>query len=119
MDGRENPLHEKSLNFAVRIVKMSEFLGKKGEAVMTRQLLRSGTAIGALVRESQHAESKADFILKLAIALKEANETSYWIELLVRTEYIDMTMFASINDDCNALIGMLTKIIKTTKSKLK
>ena len=120
MQGRENILHEKTMNFAIRIVKMYQFLGeKKKEYIMSKHLLRSGTSIGALVRESQHGESTADFVHKLSIALKEANETAYWIELLLRSAYIDMEMFASINDDCQEIVSLLVKIIKSTKEKMK
>jgi four helix bundle protein len=119
MREKENILHEKTIGFAIRIVKLYQYLLTQKEFVMSKQLLRSGTAIGALVREAEHAESKPDFIHKLAIALKEANESSYWIELLVRTEFINMEMFASINDDCNEVISILVKIIKTTKNNLK
>ena len=85
---KENVLKAKSFEFAVRIVKLCEFLRKnKKEYVLSKQILRSGTSIGALVRESEYAESKADLIHKLTIALKEANETEYWIELLSKTNY--------------------------------
>ena len=120
MQGRENILHEKTMNFTIRIVKMCQFLGeKKKEYIMSKQLLRSGTSIGALVRESQHGESTADFVHKLSIALKEANETAYWIELQLRSAYIDMEMFASINDDCQEIVSLLVKITKSTKEKMK
>lgn len=113
-------MHEKTMAFAVRVVKMCQYLQRdRGEMVMSRQVLRSGTAIGAIVREAQHGESKADFIHKLSMALKEANETDYWIDLLLRTEYIDMAMYASMNDDCQEIISILIKIIKTTKASLK
>jgi four helix bundle protein len=83
---KENIVKEKSFCFAVRIVNLSKYLvEQKREFVLSKQILRSGTAIGALIRESEHAESKADFIHKLSIALKEANETDYWIDLLHQT----------------------------------
>jgi four helix bundle protein len=85
-----NVVRDKSFQFALRIVKLYRYLKEeKKEYVLSKQILRSGTAIGALVRESQHAESKADFIHKLSIALKEANETDYWIELLFQSGYIE------------------------------
>ena len=90
---------------------------KKKEFVLSRQVLRSGTAIGALVREAEHAESKADFIHKMSIALKEANETLYWLELLYQGEYIDKQSFDSIGFDSEELIKLLTAIVKTSKSQ--
>lgn len=88
----DNVIKNKSFNFALRIVKLYQFLNQeKKEYVISKQLLRSGTAIGALVRESEQAESKLDFIHKLAIAQKEANETDYWLELLFQSEYLNET----------------------------
>jgi len=113
---RENVVKNKSFAFALRIVKMYQFLcEQKKEFVMSKQLLRSGTAIGALVREAEQAESSADFIHKMAIALKEANETEYWIELLFQSDYIDETAFNSIKSDLIELLKLLISIIKTTK----
>ncbi len=86
---------------------------------MSKQCLRSGTAIGALIREAVFAQSDADFISKLSIALKEAGETAYWLELLKETAYIDETSYESVITDCNEMIRMLTASIKTSKSKLK
>ncbi|WP_036489746.1 four helix bundle protein [Myxosarcina sp. GI1] len=115
---RENAIKDKSFAFALRIVKLYQYLTKeKKEYVLSKQLLRSGTAIGALVREAQQAESKADFIHKLAIALKEANETDYWLELLHQSGYIDLKGFQSISTDAEELLKLLTSIIKTTKNK--
>lgn len=95
---KENAVKIKSFDFALRIVKVYQFLiENKKEFVLTKQLLRSGTAIGALIRESEHAESKADFIHKLSIALKEANESEYWIELLYKANYLDEKSFNSSN----------------------
>ena len=111
----KGPLFEKSMDFAVRMVNLARYLRKKKESIMAKQVLRSGTAIGALIREANHAESRADFVHKLSIALKEAHETEYWIELLFRTGYFDVKMFKSINSDCSELVGMLVKSIKTTK----
>ena len=113
---KENVIRDKSFAFALRVVKLAKYLeGKKREYVLSRQVLRSGTAIGALVRESEHAESKADFIHKMSIALKEANETSYWLELLQEGEYIDPVSFKSIGADIEELIKLLTAIVKTSK----
>lgn len=87
---RDNLIKKKSFNFALRIIKVYKYLiDEKKEFVLSKQLLRSGTAIGALVRESEWVESKADFIHKLSIALKEANESEYWLELLYHSEYIN------------------------------
>jgi four helix bundle protein len=116
MTMRENVIKNKSFAFALRIVKMYKFLcDKKKEFIMSKQLLRSGTAICALVREAEQAESPADFIHKMAIALKEANETEYWIELLFQSSYLDETEFSSIKADLTELLKLLTSIIKTTK----
>lgn len=113
---RENVIKNKSFAFALRIIKMYQFLcEEKKEFVLSKQLLRSGTAIGALVREAEQAESPADFIHKMAIALKEANETEYWIELLFQSNYIDETAFNSIKSDLTELLKLLISIIKTTK----
>jgi four helix bundle protein len=108
---------EKSFCFAVRIVNLSKYLvEQKREFVLSKQILRSGTAIGALIRESEHAESKADFIHKLSIALKEANETDYWIDLLHQTNYLIAKEHQSIKTDILELIKLLTSIIKTSKN---
>ena len=97
---KENIVKDKSFAFALRVVNLAKFLEtKKREFVLSRQVLRSGTAIGALVREAEHAESKADFIHKMSIALKEANETEYWLELLYKGEYIGEPSFTSIHSD--------------------
>jgi four helix bundle protein len=112
------PLHIKSIDFAIRIVKLSKYLNEvKREYVLSKQVLRSGTSIGALVREAEHGESKADFVHKLSIALKEANETDYWLELLHKSEYIDTKEYQSITFDNIELLKLLTSIIKTTKEK--
>ena len=117
---RENVVKNKSFTFALRIVKMHQFLcEKKKEFVLSKQLLRSGTAVGALVREAEQAESPADFIHKMAIALKEANETEYWIELLFKSNYIDETAYNSIKTDLTEILKLLTSIIKTTKHNAK
>ena len=95
---KKNIIKDKSFDFAIRIVKLYQYLTtEKNEYVLSKQLLRSGTSVGAMVRESEHAESKADFIHKLAIAQKESNETLYWLELLNRTDYLKVSEFESIN----------------------
>jgi len=112
----KNVVKEKSFNFALRIVKLYKYLSEeKKEYVLSKQLLRSGTAVGALIRESEQAESKADFIHKLSISLKEANESEYWIELLFRSEFIDEKSYNSILSDLKELLKLLTSIIKTSK----
>ena len=112
----KGPLHTKSFAFALRVVKLAKHLqGEKKEFVLSKQVLRSGTAIGALVREAEHAESKADFIHKLTIALKEANETLYWLELLHQSEYIADQSFESIRIDSEELLKLLVSIVKTSK----
>jgi four helix bundle protein len=116
---KESALTVKSYSFAVRIVGMFQHLTEqKREFVLSKQCLRSGTSIGALVRESAFAESKPDFIHKLTISAKEANETSYWLSLLKDTDYIDENAFNSISKDCDELIKLLTTSIKTSKSSI-
>ncbi len=110
-------LEQKSIQFALRIIKAYQFLTiQKAEYVLSKQLLRSGTAIGALVREAEFAESKSDFIHKLHIALKEANETDYWLTLLSESDYIASSAYQSIDADCKELIKLLVSIIRTSKS---
>ncbi len=87
--------------------------------MLSKQLLRSGTAIGALIKEAEHAQSKADFLNKMNIALKEANETGYWLMLLKDSEYISQIEFNSIYQNCNELISLLVSIVRTTKQNLK
>ncbi len=116
----EKPLRDKSFKFALRIVKLRQYLqAEKREYVLSKQLLRSGTAIGALVREAEQAESRADFIHKLAIALKEASESQYWLDLLYQSGYIEESGFESLNQDCIELLKLLTSIIKTSKKNRK
>ena len=114
---RSNLVKDKSFDFAVRIVNLSKYLTEqKREYVLSKQILRSGTAIGALIRESEQAESKADFIHKLAIALKEANETDYWLDLLRKTEYLEDKHHQSLKNDLTELLKLLTSIIKSSKN---
>lgn len=113
---KENVVKNKSFAFALRIVKLFQFLQcEKKEFVLSKQILRSGTAVGALVREAEQAESKADFIHKMAIAQKEANETDYWIELLFQSGYLDEAHYKSIISDVIELKKLLASIIITTK----
>ena len=117
---KNNPLKEKSFDFAVRIVNLYRFLiTEKKEYVMSKQLLKSGTSVGALVREAEHGESKADFIHKLAIAQKECNESLFQLELLERTEYITSEQFNSLFEDAVEIMKLTTSIILTTKKNLK
>lgn len=109
-------LKTKSYAFAIRIVKLSQFLQtEKKEFILSKQVLRSGTAIGALYSEAEFGQSKADFANKMSIALKEANETNYWIHLLKDTGYLELKIFESLIFDCNELISMLVSSIKTVR----
>jgi len=113
---KPNVLKDKSFVFAVRIVNLYKFLSNnKKEFILSKQVLRSGTAIGALYREAEHAESKLDFIHKLAIAQKECNETVYWLDLLKETDYLDPIEHESISKDCDELMALLVSIIKSAK----
>lgn len=115
----DNIIKTKSFNFAFRIIKLFQFLkDDKKEYVLSKQLLRSGTAIGALIRESEQAESKKDFIHKLAIAQKEANETDYWLELLFQSNYLNEIQFQSVKSDIVEINKILASIIITSKQKL-
>ncbi|MGZ9674920.1 four helix bundle protein [Flavobacterium sp. GNP001] len=115
-----NAIKIKSFDFALRIVKLYQFLRtEKKEFDLSKQLLRSGTSIGAFVRESEHAESKLDFIHKLAIAQKEANESDYWLELLFRSEYLKESQYESLNRDIVELKKIIASIIISTKNNLK
>ena len=114
---KNNPLKDKSYQFAIRIVKLSQFLQQdKKEFVLSRQVLRSGTAIGALIREAEFAQSKADFANKMSISLKEANETEYWLSLLKDTDFIGENQFVSLQSDCREFIALLVATVKTAKS---
>ncbi|PLX03146.1 MAG: four helix bundle protein [Marinilabiliales bacterium] len=113
---RNSVLNTKSYDFAIRIVKLSQLLQtEKKEYVLSRQLLRSGTAVGALIREPEFAQSRADFIHKMSISLKEANETIYWIDLLKDTDYISDSSHISLKNDCKELLRMLVSTVKTLK----
>src|SRR6266498_1820899 len=112
-------LKSKSFDFAVRIIKLYQYLKKKyGEHEIARQVIRAGTSIGALIREAEFAESRKDFIHKLYIGLKEANEITYWLELLYATEYINKRMFHSIKKDSDEILRMLVSSVKTVKRTL-
>jgi four helix bundle protein len=110
-------VREKSFSFALLIIKLYKYMTEeKREYVLSKQALRSGTSIGALIREAEQGESKADFIHKLAISLKEAKETEYWLELLFYSDYIEEKSYQSIYADVQEIIKLLTSIIKTSKS---
>lgn len=116
---KENVVKDKSFVFAVRIVKLYQYLcNEKKEYVLSKQLLRSGTSVGAMVREAEHAESKNDFKHKLAIAQKEINESLYWLELLKETGYLNEDFYISIHSDAFELIKLVTAILKSTKASL-
>ena len=107
---------QKSRDFAIRIIGCYKFLTEqKNEFIMSKQLLRCGTSIGANTRESKNAQSRMDFLNKLNIALKEADETEYWLDLLHETKYLDDQQYTSLNDDCIELIKILTASIKKLK----
>jgi len=113
---RESILKTKSFDFAVRIIKLYKFLKKNhSEYESSNQLVRSGTSIGALIREAEHAESRKDFIHKLNIGLKEANECIYWLQLLHATDYINKKMFDSMSKDALELLKMLISSVKTSR----
>ena len=112
----DNVILDKSKSFAIRCIRLCQYLAEaKREFTLSKQLLRSGTSIGANCREAARAQSAADFVSKLNIALKEADETAYWLELLHETDYLDDDPFKSIDADVEELIRILVSIIKTTK----
>lgn len=114
---KDNVIKRKSFEFALRVVKLFEYLqSEKREYIMSKQLLRSGTAIGALVREAEQAESKSDFIHKMAIAQKEANETDYWLELLFQSGYFENNQYQSVKSDVSEINKLLSSIIITSKN---
>ena len=116
---RENILRTKSYSFAIRIVKLSQYLqNDKKEFILSKQILRSGTAVGALIREAEYGQSKTDFIHKLSIALKEANETEYWVNILKDTGYIDEKLFESLLNDCKEILKLLVSSIKTARQAI-
>jgi len=112
---KENIIKDKTFSFALSVIKICKKLELQNEYVIGRQLKRSGTAPGALVRESEHAESRKDFIHKLSIALKEANETEYWIDLVIASELIEKEKLINLKSDCIEIIKILSSIVKTSK----
>ena len=118
MDRVENNVYEITSEFAIRIVKLYKYLtDEKNEYIMSKQLFRSGTSIGANTFEGKNAQSRADFCNKMNIALKEATESGFWIDLLHKTDYLDDVLFASFYKDWNRIMGVLTKIVKATKNE--
>ncbi len=114
----DNAIKTKSRAFAIRTIRLYQFLtGEKKEYVMAKQLLRSGTSIGANVAEAMFAQTRADFAMKLSIAMKEAGETSFWLDVLHESKYLDDQQFFSINEDCNELIKLFQSITKTLYNK--
>ncbi len=119
MGVKENVIKNKSFLFAVRVVKLYQYLcEQKKEFVLAKQLLRSGTSVGAMVREAEHAETKNDFKHKMGIAQKEINETIYWLELLKETDYLTTEQFESMNSDATEIIKLITAILKSTKANI-
>ncbi len=116
---KENVVKVKSFFFAVKVVKLYQYLcTERKEFVLSKQLLRSGTSVGAMVREAEHAESKTDFKHKMGIAQKEINECIYWLELLKETDYLTQEQFERIHTDASEIIKLITSIIKTTKANI-
>ena len=113
----EIKLRDMSLDFAVSKINLVKELKLKKENIISNQIGRSGTSIGANIREAQYAHGKADFVSKLQIALKEANETGYWLELLYKTKYIDEATYKNLDSDCTSIRVMLISSINTVKNK--
>ena len=111
-------LSEQSMDFAVQIINLVKQLKERRESIISNQIGRSGTSIGANIREAQYAHGKADFIAKLQIALKEANETGYWLELLYKTDYIDLYQYELLESKCKSIRAMLVSSINTAKDNL-
>ena len=112
---KENKLADVSMDFSVQIINLVKDLKSKHESVISNQIGRSGASIGANIYEANYAQGKKDFISKLEIALKEANETGYWLELLYKTNYIDETTFKSLNEQCASIRVMLIASCRTAK----
>ena len=112
---RNDKLSVQSMDFAVSIIQLVKFLKEKRESIISNQIGRSGTSIGANIHEAHYAHGRADFIAKLQIALKEANETGYWLELLFKTNYIDENTYKALNNACTSIRVMLVSSINTSK----
>lgn len=116
---RENVLRTKSFNFALRIVNLYKFLKEeKKEFIMSKQIMRSGTSVGAMIREAEHGESKKDFVHKNSIAQKEINETLYWLELLYASNFISQQQYESLHTDAIEIVKLVTSTIKTAKKDI-
>ena len=113
---RNDKLSVQSMDFAVSIIQLVKELKQQRETIISNQIGRSGTSIGANIREAQYAHGRADFISKMQIALKEANETGYWLELLFRTEYLSPESYQKLDADCSSLRIMLIASIRTAKA---
>ena len=116
---KEDKLSIQSMDFAVSIIELVKFLKEKRETIISNQIGRSGTSIGANIHEAQYAQGKKDFVSKLEIALKEASETGYWLELLYRTKYIDEQTFKTLSAKCTSLRAMLIASCRTAKENTK
>lgn len=116
---RNDKLSVQSMDFAVSVINLVKYLKENKEHIISNQIGRSGTSIGANIREAQYAHGKADFIAKLQIALKEANETGYWLELLLKTNYISENQFKELDKICIGLRAMLVASINTAKGNVK
>ena len=116
-ENKENIIAKKSYAFALEIIKLYKILIEKKEFVLSKQILRSGTSIGANIHEAVGSESKKDFIHKLGIAVKEARETLYWLNLLKDSNYIKLEEFTQLYSSCNELVKILNSIILTTKER--
>ena len=115
---RQSVLKTKSYEFAVRMVRLCYFLQEnKREYIISKQIIRSGTSVGASIREAEFAQSNLDYIHKFSISLKEANETQYWLDLLKDSDFLEYNMYESLNSDCKEIISMLVTTIKTLKAK--
>ena len=115
---KENKLAELSMDFSVDVINLVKYLKSNHESIISNQIGRSGTSIGANIHEAQYAQGKKDFVSKLEIALKEASETGYWLELLFRTKYIDEQTFKTLSDKCTSIRVMLIASCKTAKENM-
>ena len=116
---KENKLAELSMDFSVDVINLVKYLKSNHESIISNQIGRSGTSIGANIHEAQYAQGKKDFVSKLEIALKEASETGYWLELLFRTKYIDEQTFKTLSSKCTSIRVMLIASCKTAKENIK
>jgi four helix bundle protein len=116
---KENLLKDKSFHFAIRMVNLYKYLNKEhNESIISKQLIRSRTSVGVVIREAEHAESTKDFVHKLSISLKEANGSKYWLDLLLATNFITKEMYEPFHKDCEELLKMLASSVKTIKQKI-